>query len=238
MEFKTEFVTIPLSAVKDLALKRKVDGWRYVQTLAVTTDEGFDLIYSFQKNGLLVNSKVEGVTKEDIVPSITGQYLEAFVFENEIHDLFGIHFEGIAIDFKGRFYDVAIQEPMSIISPEQKAAREKAAKAAAAKEAREKAKKSEAASAPEILTDEEIEAKVAGLDPDKAEKLRKALKAKNAKAKAAADTAKKESEAASSAAQILTDEEIEANVAGMDPDKAEKVRAALKAKSQKARKGD
>ena len=38
------------------------------------------------------------------VPSITGVYPAAFVFENESHDLFGVSFEGISIDFGGEFY--------------------------------------------------------------------------------------------------------------------------------------
>ena len=71
------------------------------------------------------------------MPSITDQFLAAFVFENEAHDLFGVDVQGIAIDFGGNFYALAQKEPMTIISPEQKAAREKAKKVAAAKAAKE-----------------------------------------------------------------------------------------------------
>ncbi len=67
------------------------------------------------------------------MPSVTDRFLEAFVFENETHDLFGVDAQGIAIDFGGNFYALAQKEPMTIISPEQKAAREKAKKVAAAK---------------------------------------------------------------------------------------------------------
>ncbi|MDO4891212.1 MAG: hypothetical protein Q3963_07585, partial [Coriobacteriaceae bacterium] len=54
-----------------------------------------------------------------------------------VDDLFGVNVEGIAIDFAGKFYDLAQPEPMTIISPEKKAARDKAAKVAAAKAAAE-----------------------------------------------------------------------------------------------------
>ena len=47
------------------------------------------------------------------VPSITGVYPAAFVFENESHDLFGVSFEGISIDFGGEFYTVAVAYPMN-----------------------------------------------------------------------------------------------------------------------------
>ena len=50
------------------------------------------------------------------MPSVTDQFLAAFVFENEAHDLFGVDIEGIAIDFGGNFYALAQKEPMTIIS--------------------------------------------------------------------------------------------------------------------------
>ena len=54
------------------------------------------------------------VTVEDTVPAISPLFLAAFVFENETHDLYGINIEGIAIDFKGNFYQVALDKPMTI----------------------------------------------------------------------------------------------------------------------------
>ncbi len=86
------------------------------------------------------------------MPSITDRFLAAFVFENETHDLFGVDVQGIAIDFGGNFYALAQKEPMTIISPEQKAAREKAKKVAAAKAAKEKAAKAAAANAAYVET--------------------------------------------------------------------------------------
>ena len=62
------------------------------------------------------------------------------MFENEAHDLFGVDIEGIAIDFGGNFYALAQKEPMTIISPEQKAAREKARKVRAEAESRQGAR--------------------------------------------------------------------------------------------------
>ena len=137
MALQTEFETIELSDLTAFSHARKQDGWRFVQILAVTVDAGVDLLYSFMKDGVLVNTKLIDVPKDAVVPSITDDFLEAFVFENEIHDLFGMHIEGIAIDFEGNFYAVAQPEPMTVISPEQKAAREKAKKAEAARKAKE-----------------------------------------------------------------------------------------------------
>ena len=202
MGLQTEFLSLTVDALPAFAADRKREGWRFVQLLAVVTDGGFDLVYSFMKDGVL---------KDTAVPSITDQFLAAFVFENEVHDLFGINVKGIAIDFGGTFYQLSQKEPMTIISPEQKAAREKAAKVAAAKAAKEQGVPADAAkAAPDA---DGLEAKLAGMDPEKAAKVRAAMEAK----------AKKEA----AAKQAAADEKI----AGLDPEKAAKVKAALAAKA-------
>lgn len=220
--FEQTFEELPLAGVHDLAAARHAEGWRYVQILAVNTEEGIDLVYSYMKDGHLANFNVSGVKQTDVVPSITDLYLEAFVCENEIHGLFDVAISDIAIDFGGMFYQLAEKAPMTVVSPEQLAAREKAKKIAAAKEAKAAAP----AEAPTGPTEEEIQAKIAGLDPEKAAKVRAAMEAKAKKAAAAAP-----------APAGPTEEEIEAKIAGLDPEKAAKVRAAMEAKARKAAEG-
>ena len=231
--FSQVFNEVPLAEVHDLAARRAEEGWRYVQILAVNTEEGIDLVYSYMKDGLLENDTVAAVGADDAVPSITDLFLEAFVCENEIHDLYGVAIENIAIDFGGMFYQLAEKAPMTVVSPEQLAAREKAKKIAAAKAAKEAAAQKEQAApaAPATVagpTEEEIQAKIAGLDPEKAAKVRGAMEAKAKKAAAAAV------ETAPAPSAALTEEEIQAKIAGLDPEKAAKVRAALEAKAKKA----
>lgn len=246
-QFRQDFSPLSLEWIHDNAASRKAEGWRYVQTLAVNTEDGVDLVYSYMKDGVLDNKVIRDVPRDASIPSITDLYLEAFVFENEIHDLFGIHFEGIAIDFGGSFYRLAVKEPMTIISPEQKAAREKARKIAAAKAAKE-AKAAAAATANaefvaghpdaadgkkkparviEPTGDDALEAKLAGMDPEKVARVKAAMAAKAKKAAAEAAAAAQAEEAAKAA-------ELEAKLAAMDPEKAAKVRAAMEAKAKKA----
>lgn len=210
MSFSQTFESLSLDSLHNFALSRKEDGWRYVQTLAVNKDDGVDLVYSFMKDGNLVNSVVSDVPRDAEVPSITDVYLAAFVFENEIHDLFGTNITNIAIDFKGNFYRVSTEYPMTIISPEQLAAREKAAKVAAAKAAKERAAadKAEGSAEAAATKEEDMEAKLAAMDPEKAAKVRAAMEKKKAA-------------------------ELEEKLAGMDPEKAAKVRAAMEAKAKK-----
>lgn len=154
------------------------------------------------------NLVLENITEADDVPSISTYYPAVFPFENEAHDLFGIHITDMQMDFEGFFYNVAIDKPMSIISPEIKAAREKAAKVRAAKEA--KARKAAAEKAAAAKTAAEGEG---------------AAEAKPAAA-AGNDAAHDEAEAQ----RQLKRAEMEAKIAAMDPEKAAKVRAALAAK--------
>jgi len=146
------------------------------------------------KDGLLDNAVIEALPKDAEVPSITDLYLEAFVCENEIHDLFGITFKGLAIDFLGNFYRVSTDVPMTIISPEKLAEREKQrklaekkAKAEAAKQAKEAAVEGSSDASdvdPQAASaDAELEAKLAAMPPEKAAKVRAAMEAKAAKAK-------------------------------------------------------
>ena len=228
--FSQDFKDLAFEDIHASAAERQAAGWRYVQILAVNTENGVDLVYSYMLDGALDNLVVRGVTAEQVVPSITDVYLEAFVCENEIHDLYGLNIAGIAIDFGGNFYQLAEKAPMTVISPAQLAAREKAKKVAAAKAAKEAAaqKAAEAPAAAPVIDEAAIQAKIAGLDPEKAAKVRAAMEAKMKKAAAEA------APAAAPAAPVIDEAAIEAKIAGLDPEKAAKVRAAMEAKMKKA----
>ena len=231
MEFSSEFIPLKLTEVPSLSDRMKSEHARFVQILAVNTDAGVDLVYSFMMDGgALCNYEVKGVKKTDVVPSITGNFLAAFVFENEIHDLFGVTIEGIAIDFGGKFYQLAQSEPMTIISPAQKAAREKAAKAAEAKRARaaKVAETEYAADHPDAIKQmkpkvsgidpaqmTDFEERFAGTDPEKLARIKAAFAAKAAKAAEAEQSRKSKRETRA------------AELENLDPEKAAKVRAAL-----------
>lgn len=233
MELSVQFTPITLEDIPELSSKRKNDGSRFVQILAVNTESGIDLIYSFMKDGKLCNYKVESLNKEQaVVPSITDNFLAAFVFENEIHDLFGVNIKDIAIDFQGNFYALAQKEPMTIISPAQKEAREKAAKLARAKA--ERARKASAANAsyteshPTAKSASEpvsvdalgdIEEKLKTQDPEKLARVKAAIAAKARKAQEQ---------------QQAKDAMREEKLASMDPEKAERVKAAMEAKAKRS----
>lgn len=257
---KTEFEPLALEDLRREAAVLKADGWRFIQTHAVKGEAGIDLYYSFMKDGGVLNYRIGGVTPDQPVPSITDLFLAAFVFENEARELFGVDMRDIAIDFQGAMYAPAQAEPMTFISPEQKAAREKARKAAAAK--REKAAQAEnAGEAPAAtqaggrvftMTPElqaRLDAKYPTLSDEKKAKVDAALAARKAEAEAAASgsnaavaaapTAVPEEGKGTAPASMATekldtapaDATLEEKIAAMDPEKAAKVRAALEGKA-------
>lgn len=222
MAITQDFRSIPLDKLIDTCKERKNEGYRLAQLCPkLERDDSITLIYTFVKESEMINYKVSGIKKGVTeVPSVTELFIAAFVFENEAHDLFGVNVVENLIDFQGKFYSFAegVEAPMTIVTPAQLAAREKAAKLAAAKAARAaKAKQKDAK--PSAQSDEGLEAKLSKMDPEKAAKVRAAMKAKAAKA---AKTA------ASSSANDLEDK-----LAGMDPEKAAKVRAAMEAKAKR-----
>ena len=201
-------------------------GARFVQMHAErNVDDGsYRLVYTFinvraareqierDGNYAIENLVVEGIDQYQEIPSISSYYPAVFPFENEAHDLFGLAITDMQIDFKGFFYQVSTAEPMSVITPEVKAAREKAMKVRAAAEA--KARK---AAAEKVAAGEGA----AGADD--------AAGAAVAQPAAAAGSDAQHDEAVAKAA--LKAAEMEAKLAAMDPEKAAKVRAVLAAKA-------
>ena len=200
-------------------------GARFVQMHAErNVDDGsYRLVYTFinvhaaqehiAQDGsyAIENLVVEGIDQYQEIPSISSYYPAVFPFENEAHDLFGLAITDMQIDFKGFFYQVSTAEPMSVITPEVKAAREKAMKVRAAAEAKARKAAAEKAAAGEGATGAGDAAGAA------------------AQPTAAAGSDAQHDGAAAKAA--LKAAEVEAKLAAMDPEKAAKVRAALAAKA-------
>lgn len=219
---KAIYATVAIDELLPHVQALKGAGARFVQMHAerCVDDGSYRLVYTFinvraaqeqiarDGNYAIENLVVEGIDRYQEIPSISSYYPAVFPFENEAHDLFGLAITDMQIDFKGFFYQVSTAEPMSVITPEVKAAREKAMKVRAAAEA--KARKA-AAAAGEGAVGAGDAASTAAAQPA-----------------AAAGSGAQHDEAAAKAA--LKAAEMEAKLAAMDPEKAAKVRTALAAK--------
>lgn len=219
---KAIYTTVGIDELLPHVQALKGAGARFVQMHAErNVDDGtYRLLYTFinvraaqehiAQDGsyAIENLVVEGIDRYQEIPSISSYYPAVFPFENEAHDLFGLAITDMQIDFKGFFYQVSTAEPMSVITPEVKAAREKAMKVRAAAEA--KARKAAAAAG------------------EGAASVGDAAGAAAQPAAAAGSDAQHDEAAAKAALRAA---EMEAKLVAMDPEKAAKVRAALAAKA-------
>ena len=87
------------------------DGYRLVQIGGTLLGENLELNYSFDKDYRFLNLRVTVPLDGAEVPSISGVYWSAFLYENEMHDLFGLKVTGMAIDYHGTFYKTAVPFP-------------------------------------------------------------------------------------------------------------------------------
>jgi ech hydrogenase subunit D len=89
------------------------EAYRLVQIGCSTLPSAYELNYSFDKENRFKNLRITVAPGEE-VPSISVIYPNAFLYENEIHDLFGVAIKNITIDYRGTLYRTAIQIPFSI----------------------------------------------------------------------------------------------------------------------------
>lgn len=88
------------------------EGYRLVQIGCTKVGDLYEINYSFDKDYHFENIRIT-VAGETEIPSISGMYWGAFIYENEMHDLFGIQVRGMNIDFKGTLIRTAIKSPFS-----------------------------------------------------------------------------------------------------------------------------
>jgi ech hydrogenase subunit D len=90
----------------------KNEGYRLVQINSTALGDTYEINYSFDKDYVFQNIRIT-ITADTEVPSITGMYWGAFIYENEMHDLFGIRVRGMNVDFKGHLFRTSIKYPFS-----------------------------------------------------------------------------------------------------------------------------
>ena len=100
------------SELLEKAAQFKKEGYRMTQILCTRVAEGYELTYSFDKDYEMTNLRLM-VPEDGSVMSVTSQYWYAFVWENEIHDLFGLDVKLIApeVDYGGKFFHLAKPMP-------------------------------------------------------------------------------------------------------------------------------
>ena len=106
----TEFISVDPKSIIDESQKLKFAGYHLIQQCATRIPDAYELIYTFGKELEMKNLKIV-LPEDQEISSITSIYPCAFIYENEMHDLFGVQIKMINIDFEGKLYRTAIETP-------------------------------------------------------------------------------------------------------------------------------
>ncbi len=103
-----EFIYETVSEIRDA-------NYRLVQihctNVKVGNTDGYEMTYTFDKEYVL--KQVRTIFSPNFVlNSVSSLYEFAFLYENEVKDLFGVNFRNLTIDFKGNLYQTALRSPM------------------------------------------------------------------------------------------------------------------------------
>lgn len=91
-------------------LEIKQRGLRLTQICSTRLEDGYELYYSFTDVYELETLKLTVATDEE-VPSISAVYAPAFLYENEVKELFGVNIKMISLDFQNKLYRIDEEAP-------------------------------------------------------------------------------------------------------------------------------
>jgi ech hydrogenase subunit D len=109
---KQTITTIEVGKLIGSVERFRNEGYRLVQIGCTKAGDLYEINYCFDKDYHLEVVRI-AIPAETEVPSISGMYWNAFIYENEMHDLFGIQVRGMNIDFKGTLIRTAEKYPFS-----------------------------------------------------------------------------------------------------------------------------
>jgi ech hydrogenase subunit D len=108
-----EMVTIDKKELVGAAAELRATGYRLVQISCTTLADNYEINYSFDRDYRFKNLRLTVKTGEE-VPSISCIYWSAFLYENEMHDLFGIPITNMVIDYRGTLYRTLVPSPFGL----------------------------------------------------------------------------------------------------------------------------
>ncbi len=111
------FEAIPVEALLERVRAFREQGWRLVQIGATRLPDQLELTYSFDRENRLANLRLTLPGEEPKVPSVSSLFWCAFIYENELHDLFNLQVSDLAVDFHGNFYKTAVKFPFGSTKP-------------------------------------------------------------------------------------------------------------------------
>ena len=110
IEQKHTIIEIAVSDLLKTVEEYHAKGHRLVQIGCTPLGDRYEVNYTFTTAWEFESLRIT-VHDGDEIPSISGTYWGAFIYENEIHDLFGITVTGMNVDFQGHLIETRIPTP-------------------------------------------------------------------------------------------------------------------------------
>lgn len=104
-------IDVPVDELVDKAVLMKGQGYRLVQ-ISCTRKDGFEIHYTFDKDYHFMDFRIR-IAEETEILSISHIFFAAFLYENEMKDLFGVKIKDISIDYEGNLYRMALKTPFN-----------------------------------------------------------------------------------------------------------------------------
>ena len=89
----------------------KNENYRLMQAHAVSIENGYELRYTFGRDYEWITLRLVFDEAEE-VPTITNIYQAAFLYENEMAELFGVKIRMISVDYHDKLYRINDTTPM------------------------------------------------------------------------------------------------------------------------------
>ena len=97
--------------IVERTIGKKLDGYRLVQICAVRTSDGYELDYSFADTANNMETFRVNIGTDDDILSVSSIYPCAFLYENEMKELFGVNINLISIDYNNKLYRIKEETP-------------------------------------------------------------------------------------------------------------------------------
>ena len=90
----------------------KNSGYRLV-AITCTNKDGIELTYTFDKEFDFINLRIN-MDYDVEIESINYMFPYAFLYENEIKELFGVNIINMTLDFKDNLYRISVKTPFNM----------------------------------------------------------------------------------------------------------------------------
>ncbi|NEV63875.1 NADH-quinone oxidoreductase subunit C [Thiorhodococcus minor] len=113
MSLDEPFNDLALSDWVSTAERHCAEGDRLVQMTGTARPDHFEIMISYDKDYSCTHYRTQVPRDKPELPSLSGVFLAAFTYENELKDLFGIEVPGLAVDYGGGFLRTKTKIPFS-----------------------------------------------------------------------------------------------------------------------------